>query len=412
MLRERGDFARSPDPGEQSMKLARSIMLAIAAMLGASGCRAWNTGSLAPTPRPLAGNNFDVDAFVAEHNRNADLIQTLEAKMSIGIKTKLMPGAGADGRLAMERPRNFKLELSSVGNKKADIGSNDEEFWFWVQNDEKRIYWCNYDEAQSSTLAVTYQPDWIIEALGLKPISPEEAAKIKVRDSDVPGTTALMFPPTRNGAETYTRMMIVWNQSRRVKQHRIYQGTVPSTKGLLAQAEVSRFAEFVAGNDDSDEPKKCYLAERVTLEWKQDQLTLDARLKKDSDGQYAVKVNQFDSSRSAGLFVEPIVQGHERVNLAEMGRAQSRDSHGSVRETLPPPAPRNGRRSGRPTIDADDTTMAPRRKPADDSAEGDSSTSPLEDLVGPASPVGPRLLGTQTASGPFSPRDALNQVER
>ena len=58
----------------------------------------------------------------------------------------------------------------------ADIGSNEEEFWFWVHNDEKRIYWCNYDELESSSLGVTYQPDWIIGALGLKPITPEEAA--------------------------------------------------------------------------------------------------------------------------------------------------------------------------------------------------------------------------------------------
>ncbi len=196
------------------MKFARSIMLAIAATLGASGCRAWNTGSLTPTPRPLADRTFDVATFVAEHNRNADLIQTLEAKMSIGVRTKLMRGGGADGRLAMERPRNFKLELSTMGNTKADIGSNDEEFWFWVQNDEKKIYWCNYDDVESSSLAVTYQPDWIIAALGLKPISPEEAEKIKVQSGDVQGTTALVFPPTKNGAETSTRMMIVWNHNR------------------------------------------------------------------------------------------------------------------------------------------------------------------------------------------------------
>ena len=58
-------------------------------------------------------------------------------------------------------------------------------------------------------LAITYQPDWIIAALGLKPITPEEAAKIKVTRGEVRGTTALVFPATKNGNETYTRMMIV-----------------------------------------------------------------------------------------------------------------------------------------------------------------------------------------------------------
>ena len=63
--------------------------------------------------------------------------------------------------------------------------------------------------ARIELLAVTYQPDWIIEALGLKPITPEEAAKIKVRRGDGAGRRALVFPPTKSGTETYTRMMIV-----------------------------------------------------------------------------------------------------------------------------------------------------------------------------------------------------------
>ena len=62
------------------MTIVRSTMLAIAVTLGASGCRAWNPGTLTPTPRPLAERTLDVDEFVAEHNRNADRIQTLEAQ--------------------------------------------------------------------------------------------------------------------------------------------------------------------------------------------------------------------------------------------------------------------------------------------------------------------------------------------
>ena len=67
------------------MRIVRSIMLAMAATLGASGCLAWSPGSLTPSPRPLAEQVFDVDAFVAEHNRNADRIQSLEAKPTIGV---------------------------------------------------------------------------------------------------------------------------------------------------------------------------------------------------------------------------------------------------------------------------------------------------------------------------------------
>ena len=299
------------------MKIARRTMLAIAATLGASGCRAWNPGTLTPTPRPLAERTFDKDQFIAEHNRNADQIQTLEAKPTIGVSGRMK--TQADGRLAMERPRNFKLVLLGppMRTVKADIGSNDDEFWYWVDNDENRIYWCNYDELESTAIGASYQPDWIIAALGLKPITPDEAAGIKVNVGDERGTTALVFPPTKNGGQTYTRMMIVWNHNRRIKQHRLYQGTVNS-KNLLAQANVSRFTEFDAGKEEGD-TQTCYLPESVTLEWIQDQLSLDVTLQD-------VKLNQFDTSRRERLFVEPVVKGNQRVNLADLVAQRSMNS--------------------------------------------------------------------------------------
>ena len=74
----------------------------------------------------------------------------------------------------MERPRGFRLELEATGvGKVADIGSNDQEFWFWVKdNKDKAIYVCDYKDVNASQLAVTYQPDWIIEAMGLREIDP------------------------------------------------------------------------------------------------------------------------------------------------------------------------------------------------------------------------------------------------
>src|SRR5262249_38633825 len=149
--------------------------------LGLSGCRAAGMGSIWPRAQPaLSQGSLDVEAFIAEHNRNAERIQSLEAKPSITVAVPRRPAVHVDGRMALERPQNFKLELSAAfGSKKvADIGSNDQEFWFWVQSEEdKSLYWCNYSDVGSSILPASYQPDWIIEALGLKPIAPDEAAQ-------------------------------------------------------------------------------------------------------------------------------------------------------------------------------------------------------------------------------------------
>jgi hypothetical protein len=374
------------------MRIVRSIMLAMAATLGASGCRAWSPGPVSLAPRPIAETTFDVDKFVDQHNRNAALVQSLEAKPTIGVRSKLFHGS-ADGRLALERPRNFKLELSSMGAVKADIGSNDDEFWFWVDNEDRKVYWCNHEQIDSSKLAVIYQPDRIVEALGLKPITPEEAAGIKVHEGDLRGTTALVFPARKSGGETYTRMMIVWNQNRRVKEHRIYEGSAPTNKGLLAQAEVSHYVEFDTGSSDAADGPTCYLPENMKLEWKRDQLVLDVVMQREH-----VKVNQFDSSRSAALFVEPVT-GHDRVNLAELRQMPRGNPRSTLRRTLPQSG-RNGAKPGASVPDADDATIdagatssrARSRRPLG------SATTTLEDLVTAPLPVAPDTAAMRSTS--------------
>ncbi|MGC1722172.1 MAG: hypothetical protein WA746_24570, partial [Isosphaeraceae bacterium] len=102
------------------MKVAPRLlpaMLATLTTLSAAGCRTASMGSIAhnrpPEVRPQS--TFDLQGFVAEHNQNAERIQSLEAKPAITVT--MGPQGHAEsgavvGRLAVERPRNFKLELS------------------------------------------------------------------------------------------------------------------------------------------------------------------------------------------------------------------------------------------------------------------------------------------------------------
>jgi hypothetical protein len=351
------------------MKVAWRLVLAMMATLGLGGCRALSNGSLVGKSPPRTERAFDVDAFVAEHNRNVERIQSLEARPTVSLGGRMR--AAADGRLAMERPRNFKLELLSAGSPRADIGSNDEEFWFWMQDDpEKSINWCRYEDVASSAVPISYQPDWIIAALGLKAISAEEAAGIKIRANKgtETGTTALVFPSTRNGGEVYTREIIVWNKTRLIKEHRLYAG---KASNLIAQAEVSKYEEIEIDSREAGDRESCHVPGNIKLEWKPQRLILDVTL---APAGREILVNQFDHSRSASLFVEPRVPSYTRVNLAELNRGHSRDSRTTVRETLPQPESRSRVKLGPPLPVPDDATMVPR---------GDRSrtTSPLEDLV-------------------------------
>ena len=382
------------------MKIAWRFLLAMMATLGLGGCRALSTGSLAPKPSPLAERSFDVESFVAEHNRNVERIQSLEARPSVSVGGRYH--VGVDGRLAMERPRNFKLELSGAGTPQADIGSNDEEFWFWLRDDpDKSINWCRHEDVESSAIPVSYQPDWIIAALGLKAISADEAAGIKVRTKGTEsGTTALVFPSTTSGGQTYTREIIVANKTRLIKGHRLYAG---KTSSLVAQAEVSDYKEIEIGSQASGDRDVCHVPGNIKLDWKPQRLSMDVTL---APKGREIKVNEFDKSRSASLFLEPKIPGYTRVNLADLNRGAVKDSRTTVRRTLPQPDSRARVKLGQPEPLPDDTTMVPRPGSGETQIVGSRTRSQLEDLVNAPMP-GAADSTIQTAGAMWSGADAL-----
>jgi hypothetical protein len=330
------------------MRAAPRLTIVLFATLGAAGCRTIGTEPIA-RPRPpeaRARAAFDVDEFVAEHNENADRIRSLEARPSIaaamGPPGKRTNEGHVDGRLALERPRNFELQLYSIKSPVADIGSNDERSWFWVQNNkDKSVYVCDHAELSSTALAATYQPDWIVESMGLRPISPDEATRIKVRPGPEPATTALILPTIGTGAQAYSRVMIVSNLTRKVQEYRVIS---PDGKNLIAQAVIKKYQDLPTskqGRASNDGNESCYVPENVVLDWKKEQLTLDVTLKR-------AEINQFDPSRRSAVFVEPSPPGYDRVDLAELARQRQSDGSTAVRETMPAPEPRNHVRLRRP----------------------------------------------------------------
>jgi len=382
------------------MKVVPRVLLIAIAALGMTGCRTFGPAPsprLLPPPEPKTAS-FDVKGFVAEHNRNAELVESLQAKTQItGRSTKkfsrLSGGASLTGMMVMERPRNFKLELrADTAMKKAtvaDIGSNDHEFWF-MNPDEKSIYTCKYDELPSTPLAVSFQPEWIVDALGMRAITPEEARLIKTRPGKETDTTDLVFPPQRSKGQSSTRIVTVSNQTRRIKAHRLYGGDGK----LLAQAEISGYQETPLDDSTEQDAKPevlCLLPQQIQLEWKQEQFSLDVNLKD-------VVLNNFDPKNRDAVFVEPIVEGYAHVNLAKAQPADASQDETTIRETLPAPRSRANRgvRLDAPVPESDDT----------------SSTGNSAGLIGPrnwstarySSPTEPPPLETVVRdTGPSAP---------
>ena len=174
------------------MKAARHILLAMAA-LGLGGCVALNRGSLAPRPRPVGERTLDLDAVRrAITTATPTLIQSLEAKPTIAVKSKVHESPGATDGSAWSGRGTSSSSFRPCGQTKANIGSNDEEFWFWVQSDDDRsIYWCKYDDLESAPWPSPTSRTGSSKPSGLKPITPEEADSIRVQKTDDPKLSAL-----------------------------------------------------------------------------------------------------------------------------------------------------------------------------------------------------------------------------
>lgn len=384
-------------------RVAPRLLITLAATLGAAGCRTANVNSIAHNrpPEAKARPSFELEEFVAEYNRNAERILSLEAKpaitASMGPRGEAQEGQ-VDGRLAVVRPRDFKLELSHFRSTVADIGSNDERFWFWMQSKkDKSVYVCDYADLASTSLAVTYQPDWIVMAMGLKPITPDESAQIKVRPGPGPGLTSLTFPASGSGGQAYTRTMIVSDLTHRVSEFRVYSA---DGKTMLAQATIKKYRDVsLPGHPPEDKsspivPETCRVPENIVLEWKREQLSLDVALKD-------VKVNQFAAARRTALFVEPTPGGYARVNLAEVARQRESEGTTAIRESLPVPEPRNRARLKAPLqIRGDDAATKPASQ-AERSAPKGAVLLPvfqIDDVVGAPYPTAPGTPAERTAS--------------
>ncbi len=304
-----------------------------------------------------------------------------------------------DGHMAIERPRNFKLDIKAEGLSKADIGSNAEEFWFWVANDgkeDKWIYWCNYRDLPASNLPVTYQPDWILDAMGLNPITPEEVAAIKTGRGPESGTTLLTFPAVRDRGAPYVREMVVSNADRRIKKLNIFS---ESPRQLIAEAWSEDFRSYPTGRTDSTEVERCDVPQTLRLHWMREQLVLKVAMNE-------MRINRFDHAMAADIFVEPEMPGYQRMNLAEMSRGSGREGRTRTRQTIPPPESRNDVDLGRPSPLKDDGPEVP--------AVGQLSTDPtptapetplptLDDLVGAPISRPPNAPPPQSAALPGIP---------
>ncbi len=168
----------------------RSIIAvaSLVALLSVVGCN-----HLVPHQRDQGGgvaNDKPIQTPTAESlvqylNNNAKLFPPGQAlnctNVTIDVKAEAGQG-GISARMQCQAPRNFLLSGVALGNPMVDIGSNDKEFWFWSkQFNPPYLYHCSYEDlARGVQVPFPFQPDMVLNALGLAPYDPAKQYTVQM----------------------------------------------------------------------------------------------------------------------------------------------------------------------------------------------------------------------------------------
>ncbi len=152
-------------------------------LLLASGCTRWNilhgpekSRAPGPGPSPAARSRSSHD--------NSGRIQTLRCTDLDMTCWSGLQSFGLRGKMIAQKPRNFLLGADLFGNREVDLGSNDKEFWYWIKKADPpyQFFWSykNLAAGRANRIPFPFQPDWIIEALGMGTYGPAERYQVEV----------------------------------------------------------------------------------------------------------------------------------------------------------------------------------------------------------------------------------------
>ncbi len=177
----RGGLTTTPRVGAAAHVRRLSIGSGLLLLVSTTGCafQAQFTHQDFGSPLPA---NASVEEVVRRVNANIERLSAWRSN-DVRISGQSMP-VHLGGQIAVERPRNFRLTAGILGmDEEADFGSNAELFWFWVKRGSMNgqpsyVYQARHEDVPNSQMLsqIPFQPDWLMEALGVVPIDAQHVS--------------------------------------------------------------------------------------------------------------------------------------------------------------------------------------------------------------------------------------------
>ena len=112
-----------------------SLALLVPFALGCSLLPGGVRDNIKPPPAANPGLKPTVASLVEYLNQESSRVQNLRAKVDIDAKGGGQ-SIGLSGFIAAQKPLGFRLMADVLGKSAVDIGSNNDEFWYWISQDK------------------------------------------------------------------------------------------------------------------------------------------------------------------------------------------------------------------------------------------------------------------------------------
>jgi hypothetical protein len=236
--------------------------------------------------------------LVAQLNATSQRLQSIECRdVWIDAKQGIQP-VGLPGYMICQKNRNFRLTGKLGGKPAVDIGSNEQEFWFWIsQAEPPGLYYCSYADLESGRvrrLPFPFQPSWVMEALGMA-------------DREPNGT----YEPVKATASTFELIQnTVGTQGQPVRKVTVFRRNLQVAGHRLEDASGREICTAQVLDMQQDQASGTVVPKVIQLTWKAQELTMKLRL----DG---VRVNGgIPPDRAQAAFSRPRWQNIPAYDLA------------------------------------------------------------------------------------------------
>jgi len=245
----------------------------VGAVLLLAGCNNFpvtRAGGVPPQVSQVPAETPSKEQLIAYLNENAGRIQSVRC-MELDLDARQgLQSVGLRGMMACQKPRNFRMGAKVIGKDAVDMGSNDQEFWYWISEAKPAyLFHCSYADLSRGNVGMPFpfQPEWVMEALGIKECSSPENYELKVTP-----TTLELVEQSRSPQGLPVRKVVVFN---RAPAH----GVQPQvTAHLLQDAGGKEICAAYVSEVQIDRATGAVLPHKVRLNWPSEKIELKMKL--------------------------------------------------------------------------------------------------------------------------------------